>query len=144
VPSTWKEGAVTGKRVLWEQFAFMTHSVSIYRNLAVFHRGTNTYPSVFNFDCAHPQTIETYETMAAAAAEAPSARDTLSRIDMHAWGKQPEQAAKLALESMARYPDDIDVLYLLLHQMRRVKREPEIALLLHRLAELEGPKTEQN
>jgi len=115
-----------------------THSVSIYRNVVLFRRGTNTYPSNMGLDLANSEASEVFESISAEAAINPSPGSFLSRIDMMIWASRPAEAAALALEAAERYPHDVALFEELVRMMRWAKSEEIAAAFEARLAKLVG------
>ena len=128
--------SIADHTALWLEYGRLTQSVSVFRNLIVFQRGDNTYPSNTKFDFAHPEVQRKYQTMELAAAISPSPRDSLARIDMNIWGGRSEEAAALARLTADRYPDDVALLHELLYMMKWAKRDPEVESIGRRIAAL--------
>jgi hypothetical protein len=99
------------------EFGEITESISTYRNLIVFHRGDNTYPSNFGFDLNHPYVQRAWNAMEHEAANNPSSRDTLSRIEMSVWGGDAQRAVSLALPLANARPTDVELLSELVRMM---------------------------
>lgn len=112
-----------------QNFSEITHSVSVYRNLIVFQRGDNAYPSNAHLDFSHPGVALNYQIMEIAAAISPSSRDCLARIDMNIWAKRFDEAAQLALTAADRYPADRALLHQLRFQMQVANRSVEVQIL---------------
>ena len=100
----------------------ITARIEIARNVAIFHRGANTYPSNLAFTFDHPEVGAVYGAMAREAEANPAPRDALSRIDMDIWGGRRDVAARLALEAAARWPHDRELLIELERMMRWAQR----------------------
>ena len=92
------------------EFGSITHSVQIYRNLIVFERGDNTYPSNASFNFDHPQVAQIHDLIVATGARQPSPGVYLILIVMAVQGKRTDEAVALAREVVTRYPDRTQVL----------------------------------
>jgi hypothetical protein len=102
---------------IYERLGRMTLSAAIYRNIAVFQRGANTYPSNHGLDLANAEVASVFNGIAAEAARNPSPYDTLSRIDMLIWANRIGEAEHLALETAERHPHNTDLLHELVRMM---------------------------
>jgi alginate O-acetyltransferase complex protein AlgJ len=121
-----------------EQIGRVTKSVSIYRNLIIFHRGENDYPSNSGFDLTHPKVRQVYETMEDLARQTPGPRDALARIDMNIWARQFDTAAQLAIDASNKYPNDLSLLYELRYLMKQAQRTEETMAIEQKIASLNG------
>jgi hypothetical protein len=99
------------------EFGNITKAVSTYRNMIVFERGDNLYPSNFGLDLNHPQVRAVYTSMEHEAASNPSSRGCLSRIDMAIWGSDMQRAADLAVQAADANPTDVELLFELMRLM---------------------------
>ena len=117
--------------------ADMTRNVSIFRNMIVFERGDNRYPSNMALDLADPQVREVYASIEQEGANSPSSRSTLSRIDMEIWAGRRARAAELALQAAATYPSDPALLAELVRMMRWAEQHDAQAHLAARLDRLD-------
>jgi hypothetical protein len=120
----------------WSAFGAITEAVMVYRNLICFRRGDNSYPSNVGLDFQHPEVRRNYALMERMSEENPSPRDSLARIDMNVWAGRTEEAAKLALLTAARYPDDADLLHELRFMMKWANRPTEQQIIHERLQAL--------
>jgi demethylmacrocin O-methyltransferase len=102
---------------LYNRLGQMTLSAAIYRNIAVFQRGANTYPSNHGLDAWDGEVAAVFNGIAAEAARNPSPYDTLSRIDMLIWARRINEAERLALETAERHPRNADLLHELVRMM---------------------------
>lgn len=91
-------------------FGAITEAVAFHRNMIVFIRGENTYPSNHRLDLRHEEARAVYRCIAAEAARNPGPRDSLSRIDMCVLAGLNLEAARLALASAAAWPEDVPLL----------------------------------
>lgn len=98
----------------------ITASVAVARNLAIFQRGDNDYPSNGrNFDIDNPLVRGVFDGIATEAKLNPSAGSYITRIDMLRWAGRHEEAAKLAVEAATRFPNDTPALHYLAFLMRQ-------------------------
>ena len=100
-----------------EAAAAMTTSVAVYRNIVVFQRGENTYPSNSGLDFNNPEVQTVFDGIAAQDARDPSPAGVLSRVDMLIWAGRTEQAGALAVEAADRHPTDLPLLFELVRMM---------------------------
>jgi hypothetical protein len=107
-------------------FGEMTTGVRVYRNLIVFERGDNTYPSNMAFSLADNQVGRVFALIEREAEDDPSPRGWISRIDMAIWGGDKQLAADLALRAAAANPGDVEVLAELVRLMEWAVRPAEI------------------
>lgn len=120
-----------------DRLGAMTKSVSVFRNIVVFQRGANTYPSNHGLDLADPQVRAVFDGIAAADARDPTPGGALSRIDMLIWAGRYEEAGALAAQAAAQYPQDAAFLNELVRMMEWAKlghRRAEIAARLDKAA----------
>jgi hypothetical protein len=106
-------------------FGDITKQVSFYRNLIVFERGDNTYPSNLSFSLADKAVERVFASIEREAENNPSARDSMSRIDMAIWGGDRQKAADLALQAAAANTGDTEVLTELVRMMEWAGRWSE-------------------
>ncbi len=97
--------------------AAMTESVSVYRNIVVFQRGRNTYPSNHGLDLSNPEVRDVFEGIAAQDASDPSPTGVLSRVDMLIWAGRMEEAGALAIRAAHAYPREKPLLFELSRMM---------------------------
>ena len=100
----------------------MTESVSTYRNVSVFRRGANTYPSNMRLSFDNQDVCRVYDGITAAAALDPAPGSSLSRIDMLIWAGRTDEAAKLAVETIERV-DEESVLHEVVRLMEWARAE---------------------
>ncbi len=117
----------------------ITHSVSVYRNMVVFQRGANTYPSNLHLDTAHPRVQRVLRDMERESAINPMPTGTLSHIDMLIWGRKIEAARQLALRTADQFPADASVLAELVRMMEWAGAEEAQVSIAARLAALTPP-----
>jgi hypothetical protein len=127
---------------IWLEFANFTHSISILRNIIVFRRGDNTYPSNMTMDFGHPAAMRNYQIMEKMSAVSSSPRDSLARIDMNIWGRRYDEAALLAILTAEKYPDNLHVLHELCYFMEWAKRPIEYNDIKSRILAAERRATE--
>lgn len=104
--------------------AAMTHSVSVFRNIVVFHRGANTYPSNARLTLDNPEVAKIFNEIAEQDQLDPTPTGSLSRIDMLIWAGRRDEASALARQAAERFPQDVSLLYELLRLMEWAKHEP--------------------
>jgi len=110
-------------------FGSITASVTVSRNVIVFKRGVNTYPSNLGFSFEAPEVQKIYELIAAESKINPSPRSSLSRIDMNIWAKRFDDAEALAIEAANAAPNDLELLAELARMMNWAGRiEPAKAI----------------
>ncbi|HVC61231.1 MAG TPA: hypothetical protein VND19_12820 [Acetobacteraceae bacterium] len=114
-------------------YGAITDSVAFHRNMIVFTRGENTYPSNHRLDFRHAEVQAVYRCIAEEAARNPGPRDSLSRIDMCVLAGRPEEAARLALASAAAWPEDVALLAELARIISPIGQGEATAALLERL-----------
>jgi hypothetical protein len=114
-----------------EALAAMTKSVSVFRNLAVFQRGANTYPSNHGLDFGNQEVAAVYQTIVAQDAIEPTPGGALSRIDMLIWAGRLEEAGAIAAQAASRYPHDEPFLCELVRMMEWAKLDHRRAEILH-------------
>lgn len=85
----------------------ITFCVQVFRNLIVFQRGANTYPSVRVMDFKSTDVQKIYALLEEEARRAPSTGNYLARIDMNIWGQRTDIAAILALQGAEQFPNEI-------------------------------------
>ncbi|WP_158742209.1 class I SAM-dependent methyltransferase [Acidisphaera sp. L21] len=102
---------------LLSQLATMTSSVATYRNVTVFQRGPNTYPSNQTLDFGNAEVQDVFDSITAQNDRDPSSGGTLSRIDMLIWAGKTAEAGAMAIETANRYPREMPVLFELLRMM---------------------------
>jgi hypothetical protein len=112
-----------------DALAAITKSVSVFRNIVVFQRGANTYPSNHGLDLDNAEVAAVYQSIAAHDARDPTPGGALSRIDMLIWAGRMEEAGVLAAQAARRYRHDAAFLCELVRMM-------EWAKLDHRRAEI--------
>ncbi|MDE1906921.1 MAG: class I SAM-dependent methyltransferase [Rhodospirillales bacterium] len=98
------------------KLAEMTSCVSVYRNIVVFHRGPNTYPSNSNLKFENEEVRGVFAGIEAEALRNPAPGSVLSRIDMLIWAGEGPRAAELARAAALRYPHE----RALLHELARM------------------------
>lgn len=99
------------------QLAEMTRCVSVYRNIVVFHRGANTYPSNSGMSFQNEEVRGVFAGIEAEAERNPGVGSALSRIDMLIWAREGPRAAELARNAAARYPRERALLHELVRMM---------------------------
>ena len=104
---------------LFQEFGLITKAVRTYRNMVVFERGDNDYPSNHSFDSTHPNVVAVRSTIEAEHKNYPSPGAYLTRIDMEMSARQTEAAVALSREAMIRYPARADVLSYVYHVFER-------------------------
>ena len=127
----------TGAHPAVELLAVVTHSVSIYRNMVVFHRGENSYPSNQRLDFSHAEVRRVFAAIGEEAERDPAPGDALSRIDMLIWAGKREAAAKLALQAATRYPGERALLHDLVRMMKWAQDEHAQTTIAAQLAALD-------
>jgi hypothetical protein len=116
-----------------DRYAEITASVSVYRNMIAFHRGSNLYPSNLKFDMENPQVKVVYDEIGREYEQNPSGRNFLSRIDMAIWGGATVLAEKLAGEAVALHPNDpslVRELYFMMMRTNRTEMKERLRLLM--------------
>jgi hypothetical protein len=114
-----------------EAFAAMTKSVSVFRNLAVFQRGANTYPSNHGLDLGNLEVAAVYQSIVAQDALEPTPGSALSRIDMLIWAGRLEEAGAIAAQAASSYPRDEAFLCELVRMMEWAKLDQRRSEILH-------------
>ncbi len=122
-------------------FGAITASVAFHRNMIVFTRGENTYPSNHGLNLDHPEVRAVWQAMEQEAARNPGPRDSLTRIDMCIWGRRPDQAARLALAAARQWPGDAELLSELIRMMAWAGQGAARAALEGRLGALRASQT---
>jgi hypothetical protein len=100
----------------------ITDSVTIARNLVIFQRGANVYPSNgrnFNVDDPHVRAV--MDGIEAEGELNPGAGSYLTRIDMLRWANRHEEAAQLAIQAATLFPRDRPALHYLAFLMRHAR-----------------------
>jgi hypothetical protein len=120
-------------------YGAITESVTYYRNIVAFVRGDNTYPSNHGLDLANVQAQAVFQCMAEEASRNPSARNSLSRIDMCIWAGRHEEAVKLATAAMDAWPNDVGMLADLTRLLASTKRQDVLQALQDRITVLTAP-----
>ena len=115
-----------------------THSVAVYRNLVVFERGRNTYPSNLRFSLDDAEVRQVYAAVGEEAAGSSAPRSRLVQIDMNIWGGRPDEAARLALAAADAAPGDADLLHELIKMMEWAGQRDVTSLLRQRLDNAAG------
>jgi hypothetical protein len=105
-----------------EEIAIMTRSVSVFRNIVVFRRGANTYPSNMRLDFANAEVLTVFDAIAAQDARDPSPTGVLSRINMLIWAGRHDEAEALAVGAADTFPRDLPLLFELKHMMEWANR----------------------
>lgn len=105
----------------------LTAEVRFLRNIICFQRGDNTHPSNMRLSLAEPAVVELLEVLERQAANDPSPRSVLSRIDIYLWANENSRAGALAAQAMREYPDDLPMLQELLYFLRRTPGQEEVA-----------------
>lgn len=95
----------------------ITRSVSIFRNVIIFERGQNTYPSNTRLDLSNEEVQQIFEGITLEAELNPSFGSALSRIDMLIWAHRKRDAEQLALECAERFPTNVSLLNELIRLM---------------------------
>lgn len=104
-----------------ERIALMTKSVSVFRNIIVFERGSNAYPSNSALDFANAEVKEVFDGIAVQAARDPSPGNVLSRVDMLIWAGKLQEAEALAVEAAFNFPREVPLLFELKRMMEWAK-----------------------
>ena len=105
-----EEARAGGGTPLFTTFGEITKAVRTYRNLVVFERGDNDYPSNNKFDLDHPNVVRISEVIAQEGLASPSSGAYLTRIDMAIWARRYDQAVALSREAIRFYPTNSRVL----------------------------------
>ena len=105
------------------RIAEMTRSVSVYRNIIVFQRGSNTYPSNSGLDFANAEVRRVFDGIAAQDARDPSPGGTLSRVDMLIWAGRLDEAGALATQAACKFPKELSLLFELKRMMEWAQLE---------------------
>jgi len=111
----------------------ITQAINFHRNLIVFERGDNGYPSNMAFTLEESRFQRIFAAIAREPETSPAPRALLSRIDMAIWGHDPQLAADLALKAAAANPGDAEVLTELVRMMAWAGRAEEAAAIGRRL-----------
>ncbi len=120
------EGYVdSGSDPFLSQIALKTQSISVYRNIVAFQRGSNTYPSNSGLDLGHPDVRAVFDSITAQDARDPSPTGVLSRLDMLIHGGKHADAARLAMNAATTYPQNVPLLYELSRMMEWCGQIPE-------------------
>ena len=98
------------------QLGEITHSVSVYRNMIVFQRGANTYPSNFGLDLTDKEARDVFNGIQAEATRNPSPGSILSRLDMLLWAGRHEELIALVRQALTDFPHERSML----HEMVRI------------------------
>ena len=105
------------------KIAEMTKAVFIYRNIIVFRRGSNTYPSNSELDFGNIEVRKVFDDITAQDARDPSPGGTLSRVDMLIWARRLEEAGALATQAACRFPKELPLLFELKRMMEWAQLE---------------------
>jgi hypothetical protein len=91
-------------------FGAITHGVEFLRNLIVFRRGDNTFPSNLKFDPAHPRLAAISAALEALQRQEPSVLAFFAQCQKELMLQQSTQAALAAARGLAAFPGDPDLL----------------------------------
>lgn len=119
-----------------DSFGAFTKAVTIHRNLVIFCRGQNTYPSNFDLSFENAEVQAVYDAMVNENKLNPAPRGYLSAVNMNVWGHRNEVAVELAMEAAELYPNDFGLLDELLRMMIIVKNNNAAAALKRKIAAL--------
>jgi len=125
--------AADGDPMAADAYGAITEAVAFHRNMIVFTRGVNTYPSNHRLDFRHEEVQAVYRCIAEEAARNPGPRDSLSRIDMCMLGGRSDEAARLALASAEAWPEDVAMLAELVRMIQPTGQGEASAALRERL-----------
>ena len=113
------EASAAGLTPVTETFGELTVSVQVYRNLVVFERGANVYPSNRGLQIGHPAVRTVLERLDDERARDPSAGEIVTRIGMLEVAGHPQDALEEARAGLRAHPDSIALLCVLQHLTRR-------------------------
>ena len=107
-----------------DSLAAMTRTVSVFRNVVVFHRGRNTYPSNHHLTLDNPEVSAVFRQIAEQDRRDPTPAGSISRVDMLIWAGRREEASALARQAAERFPKDLPLLFEMLRMMEWAEQEP--------------------
>ncbi len=110
-----------------DEVALKTKCVSVYRNIVVFHRGSNTYPSNNGLDFGNSEVQAVFERIAEQETRDPAPGGSLSRVDMLIWAGKRREAGALAVESANKYPTNLPLLFELKRMMQWAEQGQPLA-----------------
>lgn len=114
-----EEARQAGQSPSSTKFAFITSSIRIHRNIIIFERGDNNYPSNHQFDMAHPNVQRVLAEIDEEAVRAPSHGNYMTRIEMQVCAGDVSAVMSLANDALAAYPRQQDLLAYILHVCER-------------------------
>jgi hypothetical protein len=114
----------------------ITSSVQVLRNMIIFERGSNTYPSNAAFSTEHHDVRLTYDILAKEAARDPSPGVYLTRIDLANWAGRADLGVSAAEEGLKAYPDRADIVLAAIRAMERAGKKTECLALSRKLISL--------
>ena len=100
-----------------DRIASITSSVSIHRNIVVFQRGSNSYPSNSRLDFTNPEVQAVFDQITAQDGADPSPCGVLSRVNMLIWAGKLREAETLAIEAAFKFPRELSLLFELKRMM---------------------------
>jgi hypothetical protein len=112
----------------------MTRTVSVFRNIVVFHRGKNTYPSNHHLPLDNAEVAAVFRQISEQDRLDPTPAGSTSRVDMLIWAGRRDEAGALARQSAERFPRDVPMLFELLRMMEWAEQEPARAFIAELVA----------
>ena len=103
----------------------ITRSVRFLRNLIVFERGENTYPSNHRFNTNHPQVRQVLDNLAHEAHRVPSPGPALMRAKMEMSAGHLAQGALTVATALVAFPDDPNLAALLQDAAASLRAMPD-------------------
>ena len=107
------EMEVAGPVALDTPYAAITHEVRFLRNLIVFQRGDNTYPSIRKFDVSHPGVRAVLQHLDRAGHETATPGPWLTRAKIAFSAGDMVAASIAAATGLARFPGNPDLTQML-------------------------------
>lgn len=104
------EVAAGGGVAAAQPFGDITRSVEFLRNMIVFQRGDNTYPSNLRFEPEHPQVAALATALEALQQSEPSVLAFFAHCQLQLVRKRSTEASLVAARGLVHFPDQPDLL----------------------------------
>lgn len=130
------EAAAAGQAAPQDRYGAITASIQVHRNLIVFERGDNDYPSNRAFALAHPAVQAVLRQLDQVRDQDASVGQVLIRLGMLEVAGAVTEAVPVARDGLRQFPDSLPLLCILQHMTWQIGERDESRALLARMLQL--------
>ena len=119
-----------------DQYGAVTTAVHFHRNMVVFERGVNDFPSNRRWSIGHPAVQKALGQMDQARADDKSVGEVVTRLGMLEVAGETAQALEVARAGIRDFPDSLPILTVLQHMAWKMGSHEESRVAMKRMLEL--------